>query len=350
MPLAGAFALAALTLAQPAAAQEAPPGVRVRSALDREVDAAVQSALQFLVSQQRPSGGWVVDMHGGEATSATSLALMSFLAAGYVPGDPPYEAVFKRGLDYVLRHQQSDGVVAVNKNRGPMYCHGISTLMLAEIVGMVDDAQAEPCRRALEKAIRLILTAQAVTKDRRHSGGWRYQPGSQDSDLSVTAWQLLALRAAKDVGCDVPAEAIDEAIAYVKLCGQGGRGFGYQPGSGPTPVLSGTGLTALQACGVEEADEIDGAIAVLNQRLPRPSDPYYFYGVYYGSIGLHRYGGDPWDRAKPVLFRDLLKVQDRDGSWKPTNGAEQGAGRVYATSMAVLALTVECGYLPIYQK
>ena len=36
--------------------------------------------------------------------------------------------------------------------------------------------------------------------------------------MSVTGWQLLALRAAKNIGCDVPGERIDMAVEYVLRC------------------------------------------------------------------------------------------------------------------------------------
>jgi hypothetical protein len=139
--------------------------------------------------------------------------------------------------------------------------------MLAEVSGMVPERQAVPTRRALEKAVRLILQAQVVPKPENQRGGWRYAPQSADSDLSVTAWQLLALRAAKDIGCDVPAENIEMAVGYVKrCCGRDGRGFGYQPGQGSTLVLSGTGLLALQVCGEEDSAEVHRTAAFLDDR------------------------------------------------------------------------------------
>ena len=61
-------------------AQAAPP-----EGVDREVDDAIVSALRFIASQQQPAGGWNVDSFGGEATSAASLSVMAFLAAGHMP-------------------------------------------------------------------------------------------------------------------------------------------------------------------------------------------------------------------------------------------------------------------------
>jgi len=318
---------------------------------DRDVDEAIVRALRYLAQQQQPAGGWNVDAFGGEATSTTSLAVMSFLAAGHMPGEGPYGEAINRGVQFVVDHQEANGMLIHRRGHGPMYDHGISTLMLAEASGMVPERQSAAVRKALERAIRLILASQMVPKAANHQGGWRYNPSSNDSDLSVTGWQLLALRAAKDIGCDIPAENIDLAIDYVKRCSpRDGRGFGYQPGNGATPVLSGTGLLALQVCGEENCAEVHRAAEYLELRPLRYRDIWYFYGVYYTTIGIYKRGGDEWKRARPQLFRELLSNQNPDGSWQAGNQSEMPWGRNYATAMAVLALTVEYEYLPIYQR
>ena len=341
-----AFLLMAALLLTAASADAAPP-----EGVDREVDEAIVSALRFIASQQQPSGGWNVDSFGGETTSAASLAVMAFLAAGHMPDEGPYGTAITRGVQYVLEHQEPNGLLAHRRGHGPMYDHGISTLMLAEVAGMVPERQAEAARKGLERATRLILESQNVKKQSSQTGGWRYQPASTDSDLSVTGWQLLALRAAKDIGTDVPAANIDLAIEYVKKCAaRDGRGFCYQPGGGPTPVLTGTGLLALTVCGEDDCAEVHGAADFLRLRPLRYKDAWYFYGVYYTTIGMYKRGGDDWKQARPALFIELLANQLPDGSWKAGNGNELPFGRVYSTTMAVLALSVEYGYLPIYQR
>jgi hypothetical protein len=331
-----------LVMLQPSPAAEPP---------DRDVDEAIVRALRYLSQQQQPAGGWKVEGFGGEATSATSLAVMSFLASGHMPGEGPYGEAINRGVQYVVDHQEANGMLIHHRGHGPMYDHGISTLMLAEASGMVSERQSAAVRTALEKAVKLILASQMVPKEANHRGGWRYHPSSNDSDLSVTGWQLLALRAAKDIGCDVPADSIDLAIDYVKRCSpRDGRGFGYQPANGATPVLTGTGLLALQVCGEENSAEVHRAAEYLELRPLRYRDVWYFYGVYYTTIGVYKRGGDEWKKARPILFRELLSNQSPDGSWQAGNQSESPWGRNYSTAMAVLALTVEYEYLPIYQR
>ncbi|OYW21344.1 MAG: hypothetical protein B7Z55_05870 [Planctomycetales bacterium 12-60-4] len=333
------------------AAEPTSNGLLNPSAIDREVDAAVVRAVEYLANSQRPSGAWFLDLYQGEATSTTSLAMMALLAAGHVPGEEPHRAAFERGIDYLVRHQQPTGLIVDKTGHGPLYCHGISTLFLAEVVGMVEPQQSEAVRRTLERGVRAILEAQAVRKAARHAGGWRYSLQSNDSDLSVTAWQLLALRAARNAGCDVPAEAIDRAVGYVRDCASRNRGgFAYQPGGDSSPVMTAAGITAMQVCGAADQPECSSAVPFLAGRLPRPNDRYYMYGTYYASVALHQFGEDIWTDRREGLFQQILRQQRPDGSWLSDNDSEKQAGRAYCTSLAVLALTVEYGYLPIYQK
>src|SRR5205807_1514620 len=61
---------------------------------------------------------------------------------------------------------------------------------------------------------------------------------------------LLALRAAKNLGCDVPPAAIDRAVDYVQRCYDVRRGtFGYLPNGQLTVPCAGTGILGLELGG-----------------------------------------------------------------------------------------------------
>jgi hypothetical protein len=317
---------------------------------DKRVDLAVSNALRFLAKEQLPSGAWNIDTYG-ESTAAASLAIMSYMAAGHVPEEGPYAESIERGVRYVIGNQQPNGMIVHNKSHGPFYCHGISTLMLAEVVGMLKQPLAADCRKALEKAVALTLRAQAVPKSERHTGGWRYQTTSVDSDLSVTGWQLLALRAAKNAGCDVPAQAIDRAVAYVKLCSSADDGgFAYQPGGHRSPTRTGTGILALEVCGQHGSDEAKRGAGYLIDKPLDLEENYFYYGAYYCSVGFFKLDEPKWDAARRQIAEQLLGMQSVDGSWLARHGSEHSAGKVYCTTMAVLALAVDYQYLPIYQR
>jgi hypothetical protein len=316
-----------------------------------EADLAVKRGLDYLKASQKPDGAW--ESGGfGRATSVTSLAVMAFLAAGHGPGEPgPYRGAVERGVRYVLDHQRADGMLVSNTSHGPMYCHGISTLMLAEVVGMTPDPElAGRARLALTKAVKLILMAQNLHKSPEHAGGWRYQPTSRDSDLSVSGWQVMALRAAKSAGCAVPSANIDRAVDYLKRCAAPGGGFAYQPGQPPNNPRTGTGVLALEICGEHHTPEALAGADYLARHPPRWSSPYFFYEVYYAPQAMFQVGDTCFLAYYPKLVRVLLDHQERDGSWLSGDGNDRSGGRNYCTAMALLALAVEYRYLPIYQR
>lgn len=319
-----------------------------RTPQERQVDNAVSRALNFLSREQNPDGSW--NIGNQPSTAATSLAVMAFLAGGYVPDEGPYGMQITRGINWVIASQNGNGMLDNTGGHGAMYSHGISTLMLAEVIGMLNKDLAKDVKRSLERAVKVILNAQNVRKPVEHAGGWRYGPDSRDSDLSVTGWQLLALRASKNVGCDVPAENIDAAIAYVKNCSSpGNSGFGYMGRHGSSPTMTGTGIVGLEVCGEHHCEEVLGGARYLLSRPIRQHDNYFYYGVYYTSVGMFKVGGRYWEGSKTHIIQELTSLQQADGSWCG-RGSEQGPGPVYATSLAVLALAVEYQYLPIYQR
>lgn len=336
-------------IVRPLLAQDAPPKPTAPAAA---TDRAIRRALDYLKSTQKPDGAW--ESGGfGRATSVTSLAVMAFLSAGHVPGTPgPYREAIENGITYVLASQKANGMLVSNTSHGPMYCHGISTLMLAEVVGMSGDADlAERSRSALARAVDLILKAQDVPKGPSQAGGWRYQPTSRDSDLSVSGWQVMALRAAKSAGCAVPSGQIDKAVAYVKKCAaRDGGGFGYQPGGGPNNPRTGTGVLSLEICGEHLSPEAVAGAEYLLKHPPRWGAEYFFYEAYYCSQATFQVGDRYFLGYYPKLVSILLERQDPDGSWLSGDGNDRSGGRSYCTAMGILALAVEYRYLPIYQR
>lgn len=334
-------------------AREQTPATAKVDSKTREADSdrAVQKALEYLKSAQNADGSWDSGSFG-KATSVTSLAVMAYLSAGHLPGEPGrYRETIEKGVSYVVSSQRPNGMLVTNTSHGPMYCHGISTLMLAEVVGMTRDRNvAAKARSALVKAVELILQAQNEPKNSENSGGWRYQPNSHDSDLSVTGWQLMALRAARSVGCNVPSNHIERALDYVRRCAVKDGGFAYQPGQAPNNPRTGAGVLALELGGEHLSNEAKAGATYLTKHHPRWSSEYFFYEVYYCSQAMYQMGDEFFGEYYPKLASILLSHQDADGSWLSGDGNDRSGGRVYCTASAVLALAVEYGYLPIYQR
>jgi len=324
-----------------------------------KVDEALKKATGYLLTQQDSTGG--IHNKQRNESAMTSLAVLALASCGHQPGDPtPEGQAMRKALAFVLRPegQTADGYFG-QADGSRMYGHGITTLMIAEMLGMGSDVQQdelirEKCRRALN----LILRAQKVRKNDANAGGWRYSPDAGDSDMSVTVWQTMALRAAKNAGLDVPKQAIDDAVKYMKglYSPEGDKrgrgrpgGFGYQ---GPGREISTTaeGLLAMQVCGEYDAEETIGAAERLLKDGVKQGERWFFYTTYYYAQGMYQRGGKHAVEGKKTTSELLLPLQSREGWWEGMNGEERQGGKVYATAMAVLSLAVKNHFLPIYQR
>ncbi len=323
----------------------------------KPIDRAIDRALAYLASRQHKEGYFPSSM--GKSSAVTSLAVMAFLAKGYTPGTGPYGQHINRGIDFVLRCQRPNGLIVGSRSHGPMYSHGISTLMLCQVSGMVDQQRQKKLDEALPRAVRLILTAQQVRKSAAYKGGWRYQPHSRDSDMSLTGWALMSLRSARNNGSQVPKKAIEDAVGFVLRCqvrkgskaGKGGVGFTYQPGGAPGLARTGVAVLCLELCGRHRSKEaLQGGEWILAHRSRRYGAGYFYYGLYYCSQSMFQLGGKYWQQFAPYMYEMMLKFQRKDGSWPQGSGGEAAGGPCYSTAMGVLALAVSYRQLPIYQR
>lgn len=316
-------------------------------------DKAVDKALDFLHKSQREDGSWSAGTHGSRHVAISSLSIMAFLSAGHVPGEGKYGKGIEKGIKWVLSTQKTSGLLA-NDGGHEMYHHGIATLMLAEVCGMVNEKFGKEIKKALEKAVALIVKAQRTNGV--HAGGWRYRVQPVDgADISVTGWQVMALRAAKNLGCDVPVKTIEKAIAYINRCRDPiSGGFRYLPGAAVTVPCTGTSILALELCGKDQhrSSNVLKATGYLirSTNLPKWKGGHFFYSIYYGSQATFQVGGNYWTLYKSNLHKILLREQKKESGYWMGGGYDSNYGASYCTAMAVLALTVEYRYLPIYQR
>jgi hypothetical protein len=267
---------------------------------------------------------------------------MSYLSVGHTPDVGRHGLVVRRAIDFLLKVTPGDGYFGrVDGSR--MYGQGITVLALAQSYGVEPDQQQRA--RILEtvrRGVGVILKAQEVEKPHPHGGGWRYEPHATDSDLSLSAWNVLALRAATGIGIDVPSTSIDRAKAFVLECyradGDAG-GFAYQPRGETSAGMTAVGLLLLCALDSPQRPEVASAAKVLLRPgvFEQPRFPSYttYYAVQAGFAV-----GEPIRTAVWAAARDrLLAQQDQDGGWPVSHSSEE-PGRVYTTSMSVLTLSV----------
>ena len=184
--------------------------------LNRAVVAAAEAGLEYLAKSQHESGGWIGDVGyklnqdyrvleaGVPHVGVTALAGMAFLAGGHLPDRGRYGAHLDQAITFLLEQVNDLGFITAHHTR--MYSHAFATLFLAEIYGMTS---RDDVRTKLQESVDLIVASQ------NRQGSWRYEPFALESDMSITVCQLMALRAARNIGIKVPAETIDRAVDYV---------------------------------------------------------------------------------------------------------------------------------------
>ncbi len=306
------------------------------------VDAAVARGLDFLAAQQNPDGSFGAN----QKPAITGLALLSFLACGHAPNagklEPnvgKYGSIVRAAIDSLLAEAQPDG--SFGHREKMMYGQAIATLALAESYG-VDDNDAERKRTAavLGASVKLMIAAQNVKKQDIYAGGWRYDANSPDSDLSVSGWCVLALRACQDVGIAVPAGTPPRAAKFVLKCyNADAKGFAYQPGGPAQASMNAVAIVCLHALDGGPRPEVETAIAALTLKPLDEAAAYPFHGMYCAAHAALQSGDLAWQAVSKIIIDSLLKSQQPDGGW-PDTPESAGAGRAYCTCMAVLTLSM----------
>jgi len=339
-------------------------GVRITDAQER----ATALGLAWLAKDQNASGSWTgavgfklndryrTTRQGEGHVGVTALAGIAFLAGGHLPGRGEYGETLDRAVNFVLGCVQEDGYITHAGTR--MYSHAFATLFLAEVYGMT---HREDVRLRLQKAVDFIVKCQ------NDEGGWRYVPLARESDMSIVVCQVLALRAARNIGIRVPKSTVDQAIRYVvdsavtnnsarysnRFSGRGTFTYQRQAQSRSNFPLTAAGVTALNGLGVYSDELIDRGIDFLNASFNRfnyqygVSGHYFFwYGHYYGVQAMYTKGGHDWVNYFTRIREFLVKRQRKDGSW--VNSA--GPGEAFSTAMGCLILEIPYDFLPIFHR
>lgn len=344
----------------------------------QQVEDSVDRALVWIASQQAADGSFPTLAQGQPAV--TSLCVMAFLSRGHQPNLGTYGQRLNRAIDYVLSCQASNGLISFQPP-GPVYedkeashtavyNHAISGLMLGEVYGQVSGQRARAAKQTIERALQFSRQLQLRPKPTADRGGWRYirinsYGSGVDSDLSVTGWQLMFMRSARNAEFEVPQGYVDEATAYVRSIWDSGSGAFYyrnkeDVGEKASRGMVGAGILCLSLGGQHQTRM---ALAAGDWLLAHPYKRFgelvsardrFFYGAYYCSQAMAQLGGRYWEQFFPPLANVLLSSQAPDGSWPIEVGGPLGGeaifGNVYTTAMAVLSLTPPYQLLPVYQR
>ncbi len=346
-----------------------------------QVERSIDRALAWLAKQQAADGSF--EAPDTAQPAATSLAIMAYLSKGHLPGEGPYGKQIDKAIDYVVGLQQSSGLLAAGSDGSTIsiqtqfqmetipassktanYNHAIAGLMLTEVYGTTDRVRAARLKPAIVKALNFSRRVQTQPKSvPQDKGGWRYLNSSSagDSDLSVTSWQLMFYRSARNAEFTVPKEFVDDAVGYVLRCWSEPQGIFYYKQTGTEARWSrgmvGAGVLCLAMAGQHQTRISQRAGEWL---LTRPFQQFgervgggdrFFYSAYYCSQAMAQLGGRYWKQFFPSLVNVLLQNQQSSGEWPAEPyGSDRSFGNTYTTAMAVLSLTPPLQLLPVYQR
>ncbi|MFO7872001.1 MAG: hypothetical protein R6V03_11305 [Kiritimatiellia bacterium] len=336
----------------------------------RDAESAIRAGLKWLADNQvtrgTEAGSWPCERPQYRPAVA-SLAGLAFLANGYFPRDGRYGEVLDRSMEYVRASMTPDGYLGQGDRSG-MYIHAICSLFGFSYLGTSGDPETERgladwCRESL----RVIADAHAVRRPSVARGGWRYTPYTSESDVSVTSWQLLVLHSARQCGYSVDAGMLHSGLAYVNSAfrdpkedeRKANSGFLYRPGVSrePEPAVSGVAVFIKSLLEGEQDDKTRKTLDYLKRFPPswggEQYSGYFYFTLFYMSQGMFQVGGETWSEFADASHQILIEHQGGDGKWPfPPDNTPQSrlTGEAYPTAMAVLVLSLEKQYLPMYQR
>ncbi|MFP4056827.1 MAG: hypothetical protein ACLF0G_08155 [Candidatus Brocadiia bacterium] len=323
-----------------------------------KAEQAVNLGLLWLAKAQEPDGRWSgKKWDGGEhAVGVSGLALLAFLGAGYTPHRGLYRATVARGLAWLRSRQKPDGRFAWTT----FYEQGIAAMAACEAYAL---SRIPALRRMAQRAVDYICAVQPP------HGGFRYQ-GAVDrahGDISVTGWQIMAIKSALAAGLDVPERAVERSRLFLRNVSRPDGRCAYLVGSDRAdPATSAIGMLCKQFIGGDFHDEIARCADYLLERASASGegknklagDLYY---TYYATLAIYQMGpgGEYWFQwnrrfREPLVARQVHTERDErgrfvEGSWAPAAHHWGGrGGRVYTTAMALLSLEVYYRLLPVY--
>jgi len=331
-----------------------------------------------IVSDDKKEGHW--EANGGQHKAAmTALAGMAFLMEGSTIKNGKYAKQIERATNWLMKKAQ------VGKNRNGligdptepqeafryMYGHGFGLMFLSCVYGDEGNAKRRvELKRILTDAVKYTINAQSS------KGGWYYTAkGDNNPDQdegSVTITQVQALRAARNAGIPVPRDVIVKAQKYLKDCtSPNGQVYYSFQQKMERPAITAAAVACLFNSG-EYKDEFAKKWLKSCQKTIPPGLGMQQGGIrighdeythYYYAQCVYVLGEKGWDKLFPneggekvtwttyrdKMFDDLVKAQNKDGSWTSNQGGF-GIGPVYSTAIYCTIMQLDKGTLPIYQR
>jgi hypothetical protein len=313
---------------------------------------AVLNGLVWLMQNQNADGSWGDSNQG----AMTGFGLLCFLGHGETPASPQFGATVRSAVQWILDNgTKHEGHLSMRSefNQPGVYEHAICAYALGEYYTMTRD------RRVVElfrRAITYIVEGQGP------GGGWMYSYDKSADDLSVSGWQIQALKAAHLSQLNIPGvdPALNKAVTYLQRVRGPKGGYGYREAADDYS-LSGVGMLCQLFWRGDRVALRKGMEWILEETekhkpVTYKGDSADLYAWYYHTQACLMYGGDAWKKWNGWFQDEICDAQNPDGSWPMPGGRTYGpqtqdnkTGAVYRTSLCILMLEVFYRYMPTTQ-
>lgn len=169
--------------------------------------------------------------------------------------------------------------------------------------------------------------------------------------MSQFGWQVMALKAAKVGGVDVPEQAFKNMRHFLGRCSFGThKGLAaYRPVERVSTTMTAEALVCRHFLYGEVDEKTANEASSYVLKTPPSKDKVNYYYWYYGTLAMFQTGGESWQKwnnqIAPILVGSQIRSGENQGAW-PANGMWAGyGGSVYSTAMATLSLEVYYRYL-----
>lgn len=357
--------------------------------MGKPATAATDAGLRWLKKHQSPNGMWDAERYFQNCTDAikcepgslegisadqvniamTGYGSLCFLGGGYDHKTPSkYRPVIAKSIAYLLSVQKPDGMLG-DRN----YEHAIATMALVEAYGMSNDPDL---RKPAQLALDALIARQAVeNKDDPYSGLlWDYgRPNPQRIDISVTGWNVMALKSAFGAGLNVKDAITGSKKALERVWKAANPDwekktdpykdttiFPYTWNAVTNKTdrdhLSFVGATCAVFMGHKSGDIM--LETMLNDSVARWVDNGAYkknmYACYYLSLSMFQAGGDRWEKCLQTIIPNTIDTQSKadnclNGSWDWEGQTWHGSkiGRVLTTEYNILNLQVAYRYAQV---
>ncbi len=334
--------------------------VQAADAVDKDLldkaKAAADAGLHYLRGTQSTDGSW------SGSVGITALALRAYLEnrRSYDEGDGPF---ITRPIEFILGHTHKDGSISeTNNNRNYNTAVSIAALKATKNA----------------KYDEVIMNGQSFIKDLQLDEGDGYEPthkyfggigygGDERPDLSN---QYHAVEALKLTGVDANDPVWEKALVFISRAQNNSEtndqqwaandgGFTYMPGYSPHGEtgsyggMTSAGLLSLLFAGADRNDpRVQAAYNWIRENYTLENNPgakdnqglFYYYNVF--AKAMRAYGENEIEDVKGQkhnwrndLVRQLLSMQDKDGSWvNPYSSRWWEGDRNLVTAWSVIAL------------